>query len=142
MTHHTFSISYNQAKAYVRVSETASLQELAEVLLESIGFEMDHAFGFHSNLKGPYAKNETKQFTLFSDHGDRNLDSDTGVENTAVNAVFSEKEVMLFHFDYGDDWRFIVTCEAIETTKSRKRKPEILEAPGEFPEQYPDYEGD
>lgn len=59
---------------------------------------------------------------------------------TEVNTVFSEGETLLFHFDYGDDWMFHVTCEKVETTKSRKRKPEILEVEGDLPEQYPDYE--
>ncbi len=124
----------------MRVIETASLLELADILLESIGFDLDHAFGFHSGLSRPHTPNQQKEFTLFADQGEAFVDHDKGVENTEVNTVFSEDETLLFHFDYGDDWMFHVTCEKIETTKSRKRKPEILEVKGELPAQYPDHE--
>lgn len=140
MTHYTFTLTHGKATARVRVIDYYSLYGLADVLLEAIGFDLDHAFGFHSNLSNPYARNEVKEYTLFADQGEERLPSDTGVEETEVCDVFSEGETMLFHFDYGDDWMFHVTCTAIETTKSRKRKPEILSVEGTFPEQYPDYE--
>ncbi|MFC5050817.1 hypothetical protein ACFPK9_09340 [Rubritalea spongiae] len=142
MTYYLFTLSCDESFARVRVTENTSLFDLAAVLLESIGFDLDHAFGFHSSPNGPYDRNETKEYTLFADQGDGRLDSDTGVENTPVSAAFSEKETMLFHFDYGDDWLFPVTCEAIETTSSRKRKPEILEVKGDFPVQYPPLDED
>jgi hypothetical protein len=47
---------------------------------------------------------------------------------------------MLLHFDYGDDWMFIVECLSIEDASNRKRKPEVLKLLDEFPEQYPDFE--
>ena len=57
MTHHTYSITFGTGKdkavAKVRVVKTASLFELADVLLTAIGFDLDHAFGFHSSLKNP-----------------------------------------------------------------------------------------
>ncbi|PQJ30175.1 IS1096 element passenger TnpR family protein [Rubritalea profundi] len=144
MAHHTYSITFGTGKdkavAKVRVVETASLFELADVLLTAIGFDLDHAFGFHSSLKSPYDRNMKREFTAFADQGEGRLESDTGVESTKVCDVFSEGEKMLFHFDYGDDWIFIVQCLSIEKTNSRKRKPEILEVVGIFPEQYPDYD--
>ncbi|MFC4992300.1 IS1096 element passenger TnpR family protein [Rubritalea tangerina] len=142
MTYYTFSISYNDSFARVRVTKNTSLFDLAAILLEAIGFDLDHAFGFHSSPQGPYDRNETKEFTLFADQGEGKLASDTGVETTPVLAAFSEKETMLFHFDYGDDWLFPVTCQNIETTTSRKHKPEILEVKGDFPVQYPPLDED
>jgi hypothetical protein len=55
-------------------------------------------------------------------------------------AVFGPKKKMLFHFDYGDDWDFLVTCVKIEEIKSQFRRPKILDKKGTTPEQYPDYE--
>lgn len=140
MTHYTFVLKSNEAQTKVRIINTASLFELADALLSSIGFELDHAFGFHSNLTRPHAPNQKKEYSLFADQGEGLVDHDTGVENTEINTVFSEGETLLFHFDYGDDWMFQVTCEKIETSKSRKRKAEILEVKGELPKQYSDYE--
>ena len=68
------------------------------------------------------------------------MDSDTGVKKTFVSEVFNEKDKMLFHFDYGEDWMFVVMCETIEKTSNRKKKPEVLEIAGKFPEQYPSRE--
>ena len=139
MTHYTFSLTYDDAVAKVRVLESCTLFDLANILLTSIGFDMDHSFGFHSDLKSPYAKNMKKQFTLFADNGDKYIESDTGVESTEVRKAFKEGETLLFHFDYGDDWMFHVKCLSIESDSSRKKKPEILEVKGEFPEQYPEF---
>ena len=47
---------------------------------------------------------------------------------------------MLFLFDYGDDWRFIVTCMKNEDTKSIFLRPEFLDDNGKAPDQYPDFE--
>lgn len=146
MTHYTFKLTYGKGKSApttkVRVLDRETLLNLADVLLDSVGFELDHAFGFHSSLKSPYDRNMEREFTAFADHGDANIDSDTGVENTDVSDVFKKGDKMLFHFDYGDDWCFLVQCISIEKTPSRKRNPEILEVIGEFPEQYPDYHED
>lgn len=138
MTHYTFRLLHSQGFTKVRVIETASLLELADILLESIEFELDHAFGFHSDLTQAHAPNQQKEFTCFADQGEAFVDHDRGVENTNVNEIFSEGETLLFHFDYGEDWMFFVTCEKIETTKSRRKKPEILEVEGDAPEQYPE----
>lgn len=143
MIHYTFTLSYGDARATVRLAESATLDELADALLNAIGFELDHAFGFHSDLNSPYAKTMEREYTLFADQGERRLPSDTGVEKTTIREVFKEGDTMLFHFDYGDDWQFPVQCTAIEQSKSRKRKPETLKVVGRFPEQYPDFdEGD
>lgn len=126
----------------VRVVEQSTLFELADALLGAIGFDLDHAFGFHSNLKNAYDNDMEQEYTLFADQGEARLDHDTGVEKTFIGDVFDKGKKMLFHFDYGEDWMFIVECIEIETSTSRKRRPEVLKVVGRFPEQYPDYEED
>lgn len=148
MKYYTFKLSYEKSFVRVSVIEKTTLADLAQLLLEAIDFELDHAFGFHSNLKNPYHHYMDKQFTLFSDHGEAESEADTGVKKTKVSSVFEEGEAMLFHFDYGEDWRFIVKCESIEKLKSEKgiiklrKNKEVLEIQGEFPEQYPEYDED
>lgn len=146
MIHYTFSLTHGSgseaAVVKVRMIADSTLFDLAEALLNGIGFDCDHAFGFHSDLKNPYAKNMRREYTLFADDGEGRIASDTGVENTGITEVFEVGDKMLFHFDYGDDWRFLVECVAVEEGVSRKRKPEVLEIVGEFPAQYeePDYD--
>ena len=142
MIHYTFTISYEKAKATVRLPGSAMLYDLAEALIDAVGFDLDHAFGFHSDLENPYAREMERSYTLFADHGEPSLKGDTGVANTRVDHVFDEDDLMLFHFDYGDDWRFLIECISIDDTKSRKRNAEVLKITGKFPEQYPDLEED
>lgn len=146
MTHYTFTLTFgsgrDKAVATVRVIEYSTLFELADALLWAIDFELDHAFGFHSSLKSPYDKKMEREYTLFADQGEGRMSSDTGVENTLIGDVFAKGTKMLFHFDYGEDWMFIVKCTDVETTSSRRRKPEKLDIVGEFPEQYPDCDED
>lgn len=150
MTHYTFALSYEISDffdsdeptpvAKIRVIEDSTLFELADALLAAIDFDLDHAFGFHSDLRNPYAKNMEQEYTLFADQGEGRMPSDTGVERTYIHQVFQEGSKMLFHFDYGDDWHFLVQCPAIERTTNRKRKPEVVQISGNFPEQYPEEE--
>jgi hypothetical protein len=47
---------------------------------------------------------------------------------------------MLFLFDYGDEWQFIVELKKITEPEPNKKSPAILEIFGKPPKQYPDYE--
>lgn len=62
-----------------------------------------------------------------------------GVKSVAVSQAFEKGKKLLYLFDYGDEWRFIVECKKIEETDGGKY-PRVLESKGEAPEQYPDYD--
>lgn len=64
-----------------------------------------------------------------------------GVKSIAVGQAFGKGKKLLYLFDYGDEWRFIVECKKIEEGDSGKY-PRVLESKGEAPEQYPDYDED
>ena len=53
-------------------------------------------------------------------------------------AVFRPKRKMVFHFDYGDDWFFLVTCTAVTDSAAKRRFKKVLATTGTPPEQYPD----
>lgn len=44
---------------------------------------------------------------------------------------------MILHFDYGDDWFFLVTCTAVQPGKAKRRFRKVLSTSGNPPEQYP-----
>ncbi|MDR1281611.1 MAG: hypothetical protein LBK99_12405, partial [Opitutaceae bacterium] len=94
-----------------------------------------HAFQFCDNLKNPYRSKE--RYTLFADTGDTD-DDDPGVENTPLSAVFRPHRKMLFHFDYGDDWHFPVTCTAIKESTAKRPFKKIVGTHGTPPTQYPE----
>jgi Plasmid pRiA4b ORF-3-like protein len=62
-----------------------------------------------------------------------------GVKGVAVSQAFEKGKKLLYLFDYGDEWRFIVECKKIEQSDGGKY-PRVLGFKGEAPEQYPDYD--
>ena len=144
MIKHTFQITCDNAVATVQISGNSSLHDLAEILLASIGFELDHAFGFYSNLDGPAwgrSPNDGEHYTLFADMEDMGEDELLGAESvlkTQIKNVFPEGRKMLFFFDYGDAWSFIVHCIGVEKNATPS-KPMITAQKGTFPKQYPDH---
>lgn len=59
------------------------------------------------------------------------------VKTTRIGRVFNRiKKRMLFLFDYGDEWHFIVELKRTETPKKEMSYPFIVESVGEVPSQY------
>jgi hypothetical protein len=50
--------------------------------------------------------------------------------------------IMLFLFDYGDEWLFRVTLRTIGKKSAKARYPRIVATHGEAPAQYPDDDDD
>lgn len=113
------------------------LDDLASLILESFDFDKDHLYGFYDNLKNWTKSNET--YILDADFGD---DATGFTHVVKVGQVFNKpKKKMLFLFDYGDEWRFIVESIKEKFAENKIELIEnILESKGESPMQYPDFE--
>jgi len=118
----------------IEIGAGASLQDLAEAVIGSVGFDFDHAFGFYENLDDPWGPGA--RHTLFADMGAAEPEEGGPVRGTRLDAVFGEGTAQLMLFDYGDEWRFRVRCTATGLP-GRARKAECVTATGEAPEQYP-----
>jgi hypothetical protein len=57
-----------------------------------------------------------------------------------IEEVFSPKKKMLFLFDYGDDWEFLITCTGVEESPNKRKIRTVISTKGTAPIQYPDYE--
>jgi len=115
------------------VPEEFTLYSLAEAIVDSFNFDFDHAFGFYNNIKRWTVSDEG--YELFADIGEES--EFNGVKRTKVNEVFSEiNKKMLFLFDYGDEWHFIVELKGIEASKEDAKYPLVVESVGEAPPQY------
>jgi len=113
-----------------------SLYQFAEAIVDSFGFMFDHYFGFFDNLQN-WIKSE-EIYELFKDIGEECEPWAKGVKKTKIKDAFSEKgKTMLFYFDYGDDWKFIVTITEIILAQEGKSYPILLSQSGTNPEQYP-----
>ena len=125
----------------IEIEGSKSLSALAEAIIMAFDFEFDHAFGFYSDLKNPFSR-KGERYELFADMEDG--DSDAGsVEKTTVAQVFKAPgKTMLFVFDYGDDWRFVIEAKANGEMAPKTRYPRLVASVGKAPEQYPDYDED
>jgi hypothetical protein len=139
--------SFDEAKGVFRTIEikgSDSLYDLAAAINKAFDFNFDHAFGFYNNVKDWRMSNE--RYELFADiaeeDGDEVEEGVQGVENTRISSVFSSGKKMLFYFDYGDGWQFVVECKEISDSKQKVKYPLVSESYGEAPEQYPAWDED
>lgn len=131
-----FKIEHNDFTAVLAVGGNSSLHSFAQLIIKAVGFDFDHAFEFCDNLKDPYRSEE--RYTLFADIGEGEL-GDLSVKKTGIADVFSPRRKMIFHFDYGDDWYFLVTCTAVKESTAKRPFKKVVSTRGTPPEQYPDY---
>jgi len=135
---YTFKVSLDEdLYRIIEIKAGDTLFDLAAIILKSYNFDMDHMFGFYNNLKNPYKSDEIYELL---DEVDFLMNENTKeLRNTSIEEVFKSKKKMLFLFDYGDEWRFLV--ERIKTTdpKPRMKYPKIIEKVGRAPKQYPNY---
>lgn len=117
-----------------------SLYKFAEAIIHSFDFSFDHCFGFFSNTESYHLGDSKRKYELFADLEDQGIepvDSDS-VKKTKIQKAWKKiGERMIFMFDYGDDWRFLVELEEINKVQASRKYPLILDKKGESPEQYP-----
>jgi len=122
----------------IQIAGTKSLYNFAKVITQAFDFYFDHCFGFYSDFKR-YHDSE-KAYELFYDLDDVEspLPHVKSVKRTKIQQVFKHPgDKMLFLFDYGDGWRFVVELEDIKQAEEWDLKPVVLESVGKAPEQYP-----
>jgi len=117
----------------IAMPESSTLYRLAEAIVDGFGFDFDHAFGFYSNIR-QWTKS-AEGYELFADIGEESKFD--GVERTKIGKVFHEtKKKILFLFDYGDEWHFIVELKGIEPRSENAKYPFVVESVGNAPPQY------
>lgn len=107
--------------AVFAVDSDQSLSHLAATILLNFGFEMDHCYGFYSDTR--YYTRSAEKYELFADIGEA---EGPGVEHVSIEQVFSPGRQMLFLFDYGDQWHFIVRLERYEEAVPGQQYPAVL----------------
>lgn len=116
-----------------------TLYELAEAIVKRFGFYFDHAFGFYDNLENPFGSKEI--YELFTDMDEvKHTSGAKGVQKYYfVNDLFEKNNKMLFLFDYGDSWEFILEMmdNFQEVLGVPKNYYKLYETHGEDPGQYP-----
>lgn len=127
----------------IAIAGEQSLYKFAEAIISSFDFSFDHCFGFFSNTDTYHLTDSKKKYELFADLEDQGIEPvDSGsVKKTKIKKAWEKiGEQMIFMFDYGDDWRFLVELEDIKPFQKQQKYPAILEKKGKAPEQYPPVE--
>jgi Plasmid pRiA4b ORF-3-like protein len=125
----------------IEVESRTTLSDLAEAIVQAFGFEFDHAFGFYSKLKGQDVMRSQPKYELFADMGEKT--DARSVRRTRVADAFPDVgHTMLFMFDYGDDWRFIVEVIGLGQKAAKTRYPKVRKKVGKAPEQYGSWDDD
>jgi hypothetical protein len=141
---HIFRITLQDEPTVLREIEIGSdkkLLDLAKAIVRAFDFQFDHAFGFYSALTGREVMRAQPKYELFADMGERH---DAGsVKRTRVAEAFpAAGHTMLFLFDYGDDWRFVVEVIGLGEKEPNVRYPRVLRKVGASPERYPAWDDD
>ena len=121
----------------IAIPENASLYNLGHAILSTFQFDRDHLFGFYDNLHRYSDSQEGYELSSGAGFGGRY----PGVKRAKIATVFTEpKKKMLFVYDYGDEWRFVVQSKGRALTVEGVKYPVVIESCGDNPEQYPDDE--
>lgn len=126
----TFKVTLGKVWLRIAVSGTTRLCELADWILESVGFDRDHldmfvywdAIGRKQQVHHPYADGKPKTTKV-----------------TVGELPIGPGSVLEYIFDFGDWWEFQLLLEAVEPEVAGQ-KLGIVESKGKSPEQYPDWE--
>lgn len=115
----------------IELSSDHTLLDLHHSIQKAYHFEDDHLYSFFMDGKiGSYEK-----FTSpYDDEGPH-------VDEIRIGELgLSVGQNILYLFDYGDMWRFMVQLEEIYTEGSKPIMPRIIESKGKSPKQYGSYE--
>jgi len=125
----------------IEIPENASLYKLAEAIVSAYNFDFDHCFGFFSKISDRDYFDSEKKYELFTDlieEGELLEPTGAGsVKKTKVNEVWLNiGDKMMFLFDYGDNWQFLVELINFGKKELKQKYPQVLKKIGRAPKQY------
>jgi len=105
----------------------STLDELARLILHAYAFDSDHLYRFsHQNRYG-----------LLRHINHALLEEGPWTRDVRAGDVpLMVGQTMTFLFDFGDQWEFEVTLEAVDTDPAASQAPRVLERRGKAPQQY------
>ena len=123
---HTFKVSLGKIWRRMLVPADAVLDELADAILMVFHFDSEHLYQFELrdaagnsiNVVGPHLEDASH----FAD------------EMRIGEVPLAIGDSMVFHYDFGDDWRFKVTLETVEEGKVSALQ--VTAKSGQSPKQY------
>lgn len=106
-----------------------TLDDLCMAILEAFDFYHEHLYEFCMDCK-MYSDSSYQYQPMEED----DLSTDIALDDLHL----TEKQKFMLHYDFGDDWQFIITVQKASETKGYT-KPKIVKRKGSV-EQYPDWD--
>ena len=125
----TFKVILEQSYRRIAVSSELNLDQLADHILSVFSFDHDHLYEF--KYKNRYGITQRIAHPYLQDH-----DGETTDESTVSELPLQVGALIIFHFDFGDDWMFNILVEGVEDKLSSQANFKLLEKVGKVPKQY------
>jgi hypothetical protein len=125
----------------IEIDSGRSLYDLAEAIVRTFDFDLDHAFGFYGKLTGNYTASPVR-YELFADMEGGSSDAGSVKRTKVARAFPAVGTTMLFLFDYGDEWRFKVELVGMGKKIPKAHYPKVLATMGTAPPQYQNMDED
>lgn len=122
-----FKVVLQKAWRLIQVSGSTLFDELAASILDAFGFSNDHLYEF--SFKNRYG------FSEHVVHPEIETDDPITSEWLVGSTPLYPGMVILFTFDFGDNWEFVLTVDSI-VDKPTHSKPKVIEKRGTPPKQY------
>ncbi|MEZ6076253.1 MAG: hypothetical protein R3C09_05450 [Pirellulaceae bacterium] len=126
---YTFKVSVGRAWRRIVAPASASMEQLAWSILDAYQFDHSHLYQFE--LRGTKGSLVTVASPYLEE-------ADYFAEEMRVGDVpLLVGATMVFHYDFGDDWRFQVALESVdEANRAKIKAPKVTAESGKSPEQY------
>jgi hypothetical protein len=108
-----------------------TFEKLHLAIQKAFAFDNDHLYSFFLDGRSWSRHAVNHPYSEEPPYADEVLIGQVGLR---------ERQSILYLFDFGDSWEFQVTVTSIYDADSPLKRPVILKAVGEAPEQYPDWD--
>lgn len=117
----------------IALDKKTSLYNFAQVILKNFNFGFDHSFGFYDNTDDWLDSKDL--YELFVDSDVEFTEGAQSVKINTIGTTFALRKNMLFLFDYGDEWKFLVEQLVKKESESGIHYPQLVESKGKAPKQ-------
>ena len=124
----------SSAYRIIAIDKKTSLYTFAEAILANFNFSCDHCFGFYDNTDDWFDSKDL--FELFVDIDEESGDGAQSVKLNTIETAFAIRRNMLFLFDYGKEWKFLIELLGKKKSESGIQYPQLIESKGKAPKQY------
>ncbi len=126
-----FKVSLAKAWRRIAIPTHLTLDFLSGSILDAFDFDCDHLYEF--SYKDRFGSNSTVHHPY--------IEESPSTDRVCIGDLpLKPGDSMIFHFDFGDDWKFQVLLEQIDPPNTKVKKPKILESHGKAPKQYSDWD--